>query len=90
MTVVPTKRDLIKFVVGDVNKTRGDNGNQGQQELIMQICTSGGRPRHRFVRCLRSLMLSRALAVKHKSKSGCLYDQNPFVSGPTNSFKILY
>ena len=54
-TVVSTKRDLPQFVVGNVSKTRGQNGNQGQPKLIMQTCTSGLRPRHRFVRCLRSL-----------------------------------
>ena len=55
-TVVSTKRDLPQFVVGNVNKTRGQNGNQGQPKLIMQTCTSGIRLRHRFVWCLRSLV----------------------------------
>mgnify|MGYP000244172832 CR=1 FL=1 len=52
LTVVSTKRDLPQFVVGKVNKTGGQDGNQGQPKLIMQTC----RPRHRFVRCLRSLI----------------------------------
>ena len=39
--VVSTKRDLPQFVVGNVNKTRGQDGNQGQPKLIMQTCTSG-------------------------------------------------
>ena len=38
--VVSTKRDLLQFVVGNVNKTRGQDGNQGQPKLIMQTCTS--------------------------------------------------
>ena len=54
-TVVSMKRDLPQFVLGNINKTRGQNGNQGQPKLIMQTYTSGLRPRHRFVRCLRSL-----------------------------------
>ena len=56
LTVVSTKRDLPQFVFGNVNKTRGQNGNQGQPKLIMQTCTSGLRPRHRFARCLKSLL----------------------------------
>ena len=59
LTVVSTKRDLPQFVVGNVNKTGSQDGNQGQPKLIMQTCTSGLRPRHRFVRCLRSLILIR-------------------------------
>ena len=39
--VVSTKRDLPQFVVGNVNKTRGQDGYQGQPKLIMQTCTSG-------------------------------------------------
>ena len=51
-----TKRDSMKIAVGDINKTSREDGNQGQQQLIMQLCTSGGRSRHRFVWCLRSLL----------------------------------
>ena len=39
--VVSTKRDLPQFVVRNVNKTRDQDGNQGQPKLIMQTCTSG-------------------------------------------------
>ena len=70
-TVVSTKRDLPQFVVGNINKTRGQNGNQGQPKLIMQTCTSGLRPRHRFVRCLRSLMIN--AAARNLVNPGCTF-----------------